>query len=211
MSNTVKVNNIVFYRSRITLLLVFSLVITISSCSFFSTRNPEEPDESNVIFLTPTSPNIVISNLVNSIVGKNTENYITCLTDSNSMTSPFNFLPSANANSTFIGSFDNWTLFSEKTYFLSLVSDIDINEKPVLNFFNSKLDLFSDSAIFTSNYNLYFPHSLNTFPKDFQGNLRFTIVKNQSGLWYIKRWYDYVNQQDTTNYTWSFLKGRFYN
>lgn len=196
---------------NISFIILFFLSILVSSCNIFSTRNPEEPDNGNITFLTPNSPNIVIFNLNNAINEKNAENYITCLTDSSNVNLPFNFLPSANANSTFLGTFDNWTTFSEKTYMLSLISNMESFQKPLLNFTNSKLDLFPDSAIYTSNYELQCEHKLESFPKLFQGNLRFTIVKNNNGLWYIKRWYDYSNLNDTTNFTWSFLKGRFFN
>lgn len=198
------------------IILVLSLIslLYLNSCNLFSLRNPEQPDNGNVSFQPPTSPTIVISNLTNAIIEKNAENYISCLTDSSATISNFNFLPSANATSSFIGTFDNWTTFSEKTYYLSMISNMESFNKPEILFTNVKLDLFSDSAIYTSNYLINIEHKVSNFPKSFQGNLRFTIVQNNSGLWYIKRWYDYSNNDeiaDSLKYTWSFIKGRFFN
>jgi hypothetical protein len=199
------------YYFRLILITIIPLIFI--SCNLFSTRNPEKPDTNRGTFVTPTSPDIVISNLINAFKEKNTENYISCLSDTTKTdTKPFTFIPSSDANANYSLLFKNWSLQNERRFFYSMVLNLPDNSKPVINLTNSKFEvLLLDSAVYVSNYYLEINHNQQGTPKKFSGVLQFTLFHRTNGLWSIQKWLDLNNPNDTIGATWSILKASFNN
>ena len=183
------------------------------ACDAFTTRSPEDPDTGRSSYQPPTSPSIVIDNLSNSILEKNSENYISCFTDSVPYeVKSFIFIPTAEVNSKYPNLFNNWDINDEKQYFVSLLSSIPDEVLPEINFDSGNFEILSpDSAIYISNYYLNVNHSVNNVPNIFSGRLKFSIFPNNNGLWAIGAWSDFTRENDTISVAWSNLKALFGN
>lgn len=191
--------------------ILLILILFLYSCEIFVTREPETPDTGASSFVPPTSPEIVVFNLQNSILEKNAENYIACFTDSVPyLKKSFVFIPASEANTKYPNLFYSWNLNSERQYFISLISTIPNEISPQVNFLNGSFDLLStDSALYVSNYNINANHSSQNVPKIFSGKLVFTLFPNDNGIWAIGSWNDFSNENDSIDFTWSNLKALF--
>jgi len=190
--------------------LLIMLVISLNSCGLFETRDPEDPTNNKSSYLPPTSANIVISNFINAIQEKNTENYMANFSANNSE-ELFVFQPTANAFAIYTSLFDSWDIDDERRSFLSMVSNLTEEAKPVLAISNQKFDVLSpDSAVFIADYILNLSHNLGSIDTDFSGTLQFTLFPKSDGLWCIQRWVDIKTQQDSLE-SWSILKAVFAN
>jgi len=192
------------------LLMVVSFSIILQSCGIFETRDPESPTDDKSSYLPPTSANIVISNFINAIQEKNTENYIANFS-ANTNDFPYSFQPTANAYAIYTSLFETWDIDDERRSFLAMISNLSEETKPVLAISNQKFDVLSpDSAVFIADYILNLSHNLGSIDTDFSGTLQFTIIPKSDGLWYIQRWVDIKTQLDSLE-SWSILKAVFAN
>ncbi len=194
--------------------ILVSVLIFIGGCDMFKTRNPETPDTGRSSFLPPTGPDIVISNFVNAIEQKNTENYVACF--SNPKTGDegniYIFSASADATARYPGLFDTWNIDSERGYFNSLVSQIPTEISPVLMLTNNRFDILSpDSAVYIADYLLFIDFVETNYPKKYSGTFQLSIAPHSSGNWSIYNWQDIKKNNDTIPSTWSILKGQFSN
>lgn len=192
--------------------IVFIIILSqFFGCELFVTRAPEEPETKKSSYQPPTSPSITITNFINSIIEKNPDNYLSCFYNENSELTKFSFIPSNEVRTTYAALFQDWNIQNERIYFYSLMNKLPLDVKPEVKIETVPFDILTpDSAIFNTNYYLFFNHSIENYPKVFSGNLQFTIIPNKSGLWSILRWIDNKNEKDT-NFTWSLLKVRFSN
>jgi len=71
--------------------------IFISSCDLFTTRDAQPPEKPRSDYQTAFTPEILISNFINSLRDKDTENYLSCLSDPAFTDKIFAFLPSSEA------------------------------------------------------------------------------------------------------------------
>lgn len=193
------------------IIIILAFTFGVQACDMFSTRNPEDPNTGQSSFIPPTSPEIVITNLQNAILEKNAENYISCFTDSVPyLIKSYVFTPTADANSKYPSLFSSWNLYSERQYFISLVSAIPNELSPRLTFSENKFDLLStDSAVYKASYYLNTNHSVTSTSEIFAGKLYFTLFPDNNGLWAIGSWIDLVNENDTISVSWSNLKALF--
>lgn len=199
------------FKMKLIYLLLILICITFISCDFFSTRTPEPPDTGRSGFLPPTSATIVLTNFINSIKEKNSENFIACLSDSSTSNLTFSFIPSSEALVKFPGKFNIWNRTSELRSFNSVLSSIKDDEKPNLIFKKSLNDFenFStDSAVFYSSYYLFIPHTKENLPTEYEGTIQLTInLHNQR--WSITKWIDISSMEDSSKFSWSILKANF--
>ncbi len=195
------------------LFYILFLLLLFQSCNWFSTRTPEEPDTGRSSYQPPTSADIVISNILNAVKEKNTDNYIACLSDSSAGSiSLFEFRPAAEAYAIYTGIFDFWGINSERQYFVSAVSAIETEIYPIFVLNNSKFEiLLPDSAVYVSDYYLDIEHNAEAIPTVFSGTMRLTIKPATSGLWAVCRWIDTKKNNDTIDNTWSEMKAMFFN
>ncbi|MCL2039388.1 MAG: hypothetical protein FWG85_03050 [Bacteroidetes bacterium] len=183
-------------------IFVVILLLSLGGCGLFETRNPTPPDDNNVLFVPPTSEDIVIDNFLMAFNSKNIDNYCQCFSDS------FSFIPSAEANLNYAGLFDNWKIQNERMYFLSLVNAIGNSNMLDLQLNNIKYETqTSDSVVLFADYiiNLGLADATDT---KYTGILSWTITLTNNGLWYISRWMDFHSESGTDK-TFSDLKARF--
>ncbi len=191
--------------------ILFALSVLILGCDMFSTRTPEPPDAGRSGFLPPTTATIVLTNLINAIKEKNSENYLACLSDSTSGTLSFSFIPSTEALAKFPGKFTDWNKISEQRSYNSILASIKEDQQSELSFKTSVEDfeiLTGDSAVFFSDYYLLIPHNKEAVPTEFEGTVQFTLnLVNQR--WSISKWVDISSMEDSAKFSWSILKANF--
>ena len=203
--------------NNIVLSLLLTFLLSVTSCNLFKTRQPEDPNTGQSSYHPPTSPDTVISNFINAILEKNSENYNLCFSDT-SKSDKFNyyFISSSDA-SIYASLFQNWNIISEQRFFVSLITKISSDVQPEIIFSNSTYHFdvkTPDSAVFITDYYLHVEHNLPSVNKTFAGTLQFTITSNpKNGLWGIYRWTDSrpSSATDTVKATWSILKAQFSN
>jgi hypothetical protein len=175
----------------------------IAGCDLFQTRDPQAPSQSNSTFSPPVSPDIVLSNLEAAIRDYNVDNYIRCFSDP--AVRPYEFVPSQGVRANYPGLFSQWTLESERRYFLNLGTPK--GGSPSLSFSNQQsLTVSSDSVIYNMNYILIFPHHRPNVPQSVQGNMQISIGSDNQHRWSIYRWQDFKTATDST---WSYWKAVF--
>ncbi len=180
------------------------------SCSPFDTRDPEEPDAGASSFIPPTSPDIVVSNFIESVSSKNIENYISCFQISNENDEVYYFVPSSDALNNYPNIFMNWKTEDERRYFISVVSLLPENINPELMFNSPEFESITpDSAVYVSGYSLRIPNNQG-IDELYSGVLQFTIVPEDNSFWRIKRWRDGSSGDSDTTDTWSILKAYMY-
>ncbi len=188
-------------------LLIIFIGMLLVGCDIFKTRTPEEPIQSKNIWIPATTVDILLENLKNSLSDKSTENYLRCLIDPGLTGRNFNFIPATESYTSYPEIFNNWSLQNERAYFENLKSKIQHADGVILSIFNEdRGSIQGDSILFSGDYLLIVNHSIDNFPKEFQGHLQFTLFRNLKGEWAIMSWKD----SKKSNYsTWSDLKGRF--
>lgn len=191
------------------LLVVVLSVSVLGGCSLFEPRDPEQPSQSSSDFLPPTAPDIVITNLRNSIAQKNVQNYVSCFADPSRSGQSYTFVPSADAAALFPSVLNSWTYAEEQVYMTNLVAKAVPNGFANLLLTAATTQVFADSVIYSADYLLTFQHTEAGFPSTARGHLQFAIgVDNSNQQWSIYRWVDLKTTEDIT---WSSFKGRFSN
>jgi hypothetical protein len=192
-----------------TLLLKFTVILIILngfSCDIFKTRDPQEPSQAKSNFLPPTSPDMVLDNLKNSISEKNSINYIQCL--ANKPNGSFIFIPPPDVQNKYLSVFSNWDLDYEKSYFENLKSHIQSNAKSDLGLTGNYTLTQTDSVIYNADYVLFVPHDLPSIPQVIKGNLQFSISRDKNNNWAITKW---IDNRTSSQFCWSELKAQLSN
>lgn len=155
----------------------------------------------------------MIDNFRNAVIEKNTENFMLCLADAPLRSNyPYVFEPSAEIGSRFAALFNTWTTQKERQAFLSFVSRLASEERPLLEYLSSNVAFTSpDSIVFVTDYTLTAPIELTGVPTTLTGTMILTITPEPSGLWSISRWSDSKRAADTSEATWSVLKAQLSN
>jgi hypothetical protein len=139
---------------------------------------------------------------------RNTLNYVSSFLDSSGTGRSFQFEPSAQARSQYVGVFLSWTKQSEEQYFNKMINEIASGSSASLVLSLNPVSVQSDSAQYDADYQLNIPHTQANIPKVFQGHSQFFLVRDRlSSMWYIARWVDLRDAQNDPG--WSDLKGAF--
>ncbi len=181
------------------------LVLIPAACNIFEPRTAEPPTVEKSDFKPPTTPDIVIENLVSSIAEKNSINYVQCLAGPNL---DFSFIPANDSKYNFFSVYSDWNVSSERAYFDNIIIQTDKDASAQLTLSNEIKQSSSDSVIYNANYNLNIRHSASGIPQTAIGNLQFTIKRDKNNNWYITRWIDLKVQNQ---FSWSDMKARFSN
>lgn len=178
-----------------------------------ATRTPADPVGNRGTFTPPTSPQIVLENWRNAIAEKNTENYMLCLAEpSTRSTYDFQFEASAEARARFQALFDGWDISRERQSFLSMISRLATEERPVLSLINTDVNFSSpDSTVYVTDYELIVDHDISSIPTTLRGTMVLSVTPERSGQWSISRWTDAKQTTDSTESTWSLLKAQLSN
>lgn len=190
-------------KKNILIIVIFYL----SGCDLFTTRDAEQPETSRSEYQTAFTPEILISNLVNSLKDKNSENYLSCLSDSAFTDKIFSFLPSSEALSQFPALGDNWSKKNESQYFNNIKIKIPDAQPIILNLTNTSTSLHGDSLTYLASYSLDSPFTDENIPSHYQGDLIFEMIRDSRLVWSIYFWRDIKSSGLPS---WSELKGRFY-
>src|SRR5512140_3277790 len=101
---------------RLRLYLVFWSSICVASCGIFETRTPQAPAQTSSNYNPPVNASDVFNNMQFAFSDLNTLNYLKSFSDSATAGRTFQFDPSAQARSKYIGVFLSWTKQSEQQY-----------------------------------------------------------------------------------------------
>ena len=202
-----KSQNVSLQTRPICQLIYLLASFTILGCGILETREPQPPAQTSSTFVPATSPNLVLTNLVNAVRERNTDNYIRCLVDPNFSDKKYSFVPTQEAQSQYFTVFNSWTLSEERGYFENLKSQTPNVGTTGLFFSNEKFEsIQSDSALYTATYNFVFQHTVSGVPQEAKGQLQFFMGTDRNRLWMIYRWVDLKTGSD---FSWSEMKGRF--
>lgn len=192
-------------RRKIEIFAISLLCLLVTSCDVFNTREPEPPDSGKSTFIPPTNYDIVISNFQNAIKDINTSNYISCFSEKG-----YEYKPSSDIMATYNDLFSNWDVNSEKFYFSGVLSENTNSEQGKISWSSPNYELTTtDSVVFIANYKLTYKF-LQKGLTEYSGRMELTIFRDLStGLWSIKRWHDYQQNNDTIKETWSNLKAKY--
>ncbi len=180
----------------------------IASCSLFETRTPESPAQTSSDYTPPVNASDVFDNMQHAFTDLNTVNYLKSFSDSAGTGRLFQFEPSAQARSTYVGVFLAWSKQSEKDYFDNMKVWLISGSAPSLVLSLNPVSVQSDSAQYAAAYQLNVPHTRPSIPKVFQGQAQFFLVRDRiSSTWSIARWIDLRDAQNDPG--WSDLKGAF--
>lgn len=155
----------------------------------------------------------MIDNFRNAVIEKNTENFILCLADAPARSNfVYVFEPSSEVGSRFSTLFNTWSTQKERQAFLSFVTGLSSDERPILEYLSSNVAFTSpDSIVFVTDYTLSAPIEGTGVPTTLTGTMVLTITPEPSGLWSISRWSDAKRAADTSEATWSVLKAQLSN
>lgn len=185
--------------------IVFAFIF--AGCDLFTTRTAEQPNQPRSNFQQAVTPQLLIENLVNSLKDKNVENYLACLSDSSFTKKIFVFSASSSALSQYPSLSENWNKKNEEQYFNNMIVRVPDNLNITLTLSNESYSPQADSVIYTASYFLSVPTQDPNFPQNYQGDLRFNMIRDSRAIWSIYYWQDTKNSQLPS---WSELKGRNY-
>lgn len=183
------------------------LLVFIAGCDLFSVRDAQTPDQPRSDYQQAVTPDILISNLVNSIKDKSTENYLASFANPSFTSRQFTFSASSSASSQFPSLSDNWGVSNEEQYFNNLKARVDVNISITLTLSNVSSSPQGDSLFYSASYFLNVPSNSADLPQNYQGELRFNMVRDSRAVWVIYFWQDTKNSSLPS---WSELKGRLY-
>ena len=188
-------------------MVVFLVAACFASCDIFKTRTPEAPEQTSSNYNPPINASDVFDNMQYAFSDLNTVNYLKSFSDSTSGRT-YQFSPTPQALSQFVGVFFDWTKQSEQQYFDNMRSKIAAGSTASLSFTFTLISPQSDSAEYDADYQMTIPHTQANIPKTFQGRAQFFLIKDPvSSTWTIWRWVDFRDAQNDVS--WSDLKGAF--
>lgn len=185
------------------------ILLPLSACDLFTTRNAENPDQTRSNFQPPVEPAIVIENLKSSLSDKNVQNYIACFVDTIFANQTYNFSASSEAISLYQIFVQGWGLNEERRYFSSVTNRVPVDFPISLSLSNENYSSLSgDSLVYSATYSLNLPvSSSDPVPQNYAGNLQFNMLRDSRSEWVIYYWKDTKSESLPS---WSELKGSFY-
>ncbi|RPI73886.1 MAG: hypothetical protein EHM47_05080 [Ignavibacteriales bacterium] len=184
---------------------IIILLLFFYGCDIFSTRDAEKPSEPGTNLPQAFERETLINNFILSHNEKIID-YLNCFSDSLFTGKNFTFIASSEAASQYPALID-WDLRSEENYFRNIQTAAEnIPISVILS--NSNFSQQGDSLIYTATYSLTVPFTDPGIPQNYQGDLIFHILRDQSLIWRIYFWQDFKSGDSPS---WSELKGRFAN
>jgi hypothetical protein len=186
--------------------VIFCLSL-LGGCDLFQTRDAQQPNQSRSNYQVATSSDIVIQNLINSMMEINLQNYLACFSDTSFSGKPFLFIPSSGAASLYPSFASPWDKKNESSYFTNLIVRIPSGLQVTLVITNPNSSQVGDSLIYSASYTLNVPFIDSSIPSLYEGDLKFSMVRDSRLVWSIYLWQDIKSTQYPS---WSELKGRLY-
>jgi len=197
--------------------LLAVMFLLFSGCdSIFGTREAEDPndDVSRSLWQQPTTPEIVLINMSNAFLERNSENYMRCLTDPSTSGRNFLYIPDQETAISNPGSFAEWGLDEERLYINFIFSKSSLPTGALSRLVFTTFvppSIPSDTALFDEVYDLQIEHELINVPTNMRGISRLRMSEDSNGNWSIYRWDDltFSSETDTLDLpTWSEMKAR---
>ena len=176
-------------------------------CDLFQTRDAQKPNLTRSNYQLAVTPDLLILNLVNSLSDVNLQNYLACFSDTAFSGKSYLFYPSSEAASLYPSFASSWDKKSESGYFTNLIARIPSGLQVTLNLTNAISSPQGDSIIYSASYTLNVPFTDSSIPSLYQGDLKFSMIKDSRLVWSIYLWRDIKSTQYPS---WSELKGRLY-
>lgn len=181
------------------------ILIFLIGCDILSTRDPELPEAGRTSLLPATTPQILFSNLRESLEQKVTENYLVCFSDTNLVSAEFTFTPAVGAANRY-SILNEWNKDCERRYFNNLKNLVTQNQTIDLTFYNEYSNIQAEYAIYQYDYTISVKLSSGV-QEIYKGNSQFTIKTDKNNTWVITDWVD-IGAEGSQS--WSELKGRYY-
>jgi len=186
--------------------IIISVLLSLTACDIFNTRDAEDPEESRSNYTIPSEPEILIQNLINSFSDKDADNYVKSFTDPAFSNKDFFFLPTSSALQTWSNIWTDWNVDAEFQYFQNLITAAPEDLPVILSFTSEIYSRLGDSLNYNAVYSLNVPQ-LNAEPINYSGNIKFGMVRDMRDTWAIYFWQDNAISQSQS---WSDLKGTSY-
>jgi hypothetical protein len=178
-----------------------AMFLLLLSCSLFDPRTPADPSQGGVVWQTPTSPDIVVENMVSALNGESVL-YLDCLEDSflfYADTSDIDDYPTLN--------FSDWTKSVENLtvgqIYSSVPSDTTISAEFLLVAGNPDPPAPEDSVTIYRQYTIILPGAEHS---PAFGIAELHMVEDEDGLWTVGEWHDNRFDQSTPYKTWAVAK-----
>ena len=193
------------------------MLFLFSGCeSLFGTRDAEDPNEdvSRSLWQQPTTPEIVLVNMSNAFLERNSENYMRCLTDPSTSGRNFLYIPDQETAIMNPGLFTEWGLSEERLYINFIFSKSSLPDGALSRLVFTSFEepsIPSDTSLFEEVYDLQIEHELINTPTNMRGIMRIRMSEDSNGNWSIYRWEDltFSSESDTLeSNTWSIMKAR---
>ncbi|MCD4708136.1 MAG: hypothetical protein K8S62_10405 [Candidatus Sabulitectum sp.] len=182
------------------------IALVFSSCNLFEPRTPEDPSNEGVVWLDPTSPDIVVENIQSTLNGGSTL-YMDCFTES------FVFYADSNDINEYSGyNFDDWTKAVENStvslLFTIVPADSIIAAEFLIDTGNPDPAAPSDSVTIYRNYTISIPQSYHSGTGTPAAGIAELHMVENDGLWAIQEWHD-VRHVETSLVTWAVAKAYY--
>ena len=178
--------------------------LLLGGCDLFQTRDAQQPNQSRSNYQVAVTTDLLIQNMTNSLKDMNLQNYLSCFSDTSFSGKQFLFQPSLEAIPLFPSS--PWDKKNESLYFTNLIGKIP-GLQATLVFTNPSSSQVGDSLIYSASYTLSVPFIDASIPSLYEGDLKFSMVRDSRLVWSIYYWQDIKSTQFPS---WSELKGRLY-
>jgi hypothetical protein len=186
---------------------VIFLLLLLGGCDLFQTRDAQKPDQPRSNYQIAVTPDLLIQNLINSLKDVNLQNYLACFSDTSFSGKSYLFYPSIGAASLYPSFASPWDKKNESAYFTNLISRIPSDVPVTLVITNTNSSQLGDSIIYSASYTLNVPFTDSSIPSLYQGDLKFSMIRDSRLVWSIYLWLDIKSTQSPS---WSELKGRLY-
>lgn len=187
-------------------ILILLLIILLSACDLFMTRDPEDPAERKSNFQSAFIPDIVIENLINSFSDKNVQNYLACFVDTSFSARSFHFQPSSEALSQYQFLGQGWNLSDEQRYLNSVIASVPADFPLILSFSDETYSRSGDTVVYSASYSINLPF-IQPEQSVYNGNVQFNMTNDARSVWVIYYWQDIKSPNIQS---WSELKGKYY-
>jgi hypothetical protein len=191
-------------------------ILLAAACSFFDPRTPDDPDPGDIIWQQPTSPSLVVQNLVNSMEGMSAPFCMNCCDSS------YMFIPDPSDTAEFGGSyeFDNWNFDVEANTLQNIFAAVVGSGYPddsLVSVTMSMVPGYPDPAAPTDSADVWRDYSIICAGSEFGGwdrpalgRARLSMIEDEYGLWSITTWED-IRPEDYSgdNFTWGVIKAGY--
>ncbi len=170
-------------------------VLLLSSCNLFEPRIPEDPSNAGVVWLDPTSPDIVVENMQSALNGKSAL-YLDCLAESFVF-----YADTSDINDYTTYNFSDWTKTVENDtvslLFTIVPEDSTITAEFLVDMSHPDPAAPEDSATIYRQYSITIPQSYHSGTgTPAVGIAELHMLEDGDGFWSIQEWHD-VRHEET--------------